>query len=174
MSLQSCVTLCSPVDCSLPVSSVHGILQARILEWVAMPSFRGLPDPGIEPASLMSPVLAWASLVAHMVKNLPAMQETRVRSLGGEDPLDKGTATHSSIHAWRIPWTEEPGGLQPMGSQRVGHDWVTNTHKNRKFITFLIVSIVALYFSAVFLSPSVFSLSLYSSIFYFFLSLLFS
>ena len=87
-----------------------------------MPSFRGLPDPGIEPASLMSPVLAWASLVAHMVKNLPAMQETRVRSLGGEDPLDKGTATHSSIHAWRIPWTEEPGGLQPMGSQRVGHD----------------------------------------------------
>ena len=128
MSLQSCVTLCSPVDCSLPVSSVHGILQARILEWVAMPSFRGLPDPGIEPASLMSPVLAWASLVAHMVKNLPAMQETRVRSLGGEDPLDKGTATHSSIHAWRIPWTEEPGGLQPMGSQRVGHDWVTNTY----------------------------------------------
>ena len=87
-----------------------------------MPSFRGLPDPGIEPASLMSPVLAWASLVAQMVKNLPAMQETWVRSLGGEDPLDKGTATHSSIHTWRIPWTEEPGGLQPMGSQRVGHD----------------------------------------------------
>ena len=59
------------------------------------------------------------------VKNLPAMQEpqeTRVPSLGGEDPLEKGTATHSSILAWRIPWTEEPGGVQSMGSQRVRHD----------------------------------------------------
>ena len=68
-----------------------------------------------------------ASLVAQMVKNLPAMQESLVRSLGQEDPLQKEMATHSSILAWRIPWTEEPGGLQPMGSQRVGHDWVTNT-----------------------------------------------
>ena len=57
-----------------------------------------------------------------MVKNLPAMQETRIQSLGGEDPLEKGMATHSSIVAWRIPWTEEPGGLLCMGSQRVGHD----------------------------------------------------
>ena len=63
-----------------------------------------------------------ASLVAQMVKNLPAKQETRVRSLGQEDPLEKGMATHSSILAWRIPWTEEPGGLPFMGSQRVGHD----------------------------------------------------
>ena len=55
-------------------------------------------------------------------KNLPAMQETWVQSLGWEDPLEKGTAAHSSILAWRIPWTEEPGGLQSMGSQRVGHD----------------------------------------------------
>ena len=62
------------------------------------------------------------SLVVHIVKNLPAMQETRVQSLGWEDPLEKGQATHSSILAWRIPWTEEPGGLQSMGSQRVGHD----------------------------------------------------
>ena len=53
-----------------------------------------------------------------MVKNLPAMQETWVQSLGCEDPLEKGMATHSSILAWRIPWTEEPGGLQSMGSQR--------------------------------------------------------
>ena len=52
-----------------------------------------------------------------MVKNLPAMQETRVQSLGREDPLEKGMATHSSILAWEIPWTEEPGGLQFMGSQ---------------------------------------------------------
>ena len=54
-----------------------------------------------------------------MVKNLPAVQETRVRSLGQEDPLEKETATHSSILAWRIRWTEEPGGLQSMGSQGV-------------------------------------------------------
>ena len=54
---------------------------------------------------------SWASLVAQLVKNLPAMQETWVRSLGWEDPLEKGKATHSSILAWRIPWTEEPGGL---------------------------------------------------------------
>ena len=52
-----------------------------------------------------------------MVKNLPAVQESRVRSLGGEDPLEKGMATHSSILAWRIPWTEEPDGLQSMGLQ---------------------------------------------------------
>ena len=57
-----------------------------------------------------------------MVKNLPAMQETQVRSLGWKDPLEKGMASHSSILAWRIPWTEEPGGLQSMTSQRVGHD----------------------------------------------------
>ena len=62
-----------------------------------------------------------ASLVAQMVKTPPAMQETRVRSLGWEDPLEKGTATHPSILAWRIPWTEEPGGLQFMGSQRIRH-----------------------------------------------------
>ena len=67
-------------------------------------------------------------LVAQMVKNLPAMQETQVWSLGQEDPLEKGIATHSSILSWRIPWTEEPGGLQSMGLQRVRHDWVTNTH----------------------------------------------
>ena len=57
-----------------------------------------------------------------MVKNLPAVQETRVQSLGWEDPLEKEMATHSSILAWRIPWTEEPGWLQSMGSQRVRHD----------------------------------------------------
>ena len=65
--------------------------------------------------------------MAQTVKNLPAMQETWVRSLGREDPLQKGMATHSSILAWRTPWTEEPGGLQSMGSQRVGHDQATNT-----------------------------------------------
>ena len=62
---------------------------------------------------------ARASLVAQKVKNLPAMQETQVQSLGREDPLEKRMATHSSIPVWRIPWTEEPDGLQFMGSQRV-------------------------------------------------------
>ena len=57
-----------------------------------------------------------------MVKRLPAMQETRVPSLGREDPLEKEMAPHSSTLAWKIPWTEEPGRLQSMGSQRVGHD----------------------------------------------------
>ena len=60
--------------------------------------------------------------MAQMVKNLPAMRETWLRSLGWEDPLENGMAIHLSIPAWRIPWTEEPGGLQSVGSQRVGHD----------------------------------------------------
>ena len=61
-------------------------------------------------------------LVAQRVKNPPAMRETWIRSLGWEDPLEEGVATHSSILPWRIPWTEEPGGIQSMGSQRVRHD----------------------------------------------------
>ena len=70
---------------------------------------------------------SWASLLAQMVKNLPAMWKTWVQSLGWEDTLEKGTATHSSILAWRILWTEEPRRLQSMGSQRVGHDFPTFT-----------------------------------------------
>ena len=64
----------------------------------------------------------WASLVAQEVKNLPAVPETRVLSLGQEDPLEKEMATHASTLAWKIPWMEEPGRLQSLGSQRVGHD----------------------------------------------------
>ena len=63
------------------------------------------------------------SLVAQLVKNRPAMRETWAASLGWEDPLEKGMATHSSILAWKIPWTEEPFGIQSMESQRVRHDW---------------------------------------------------
>ena len=63
-----------------------------------------------------------ASLVAQMVKHLSTVWETRVQSLGREDLLEKEMATHYSILAWKIPWTEEPGALQSMGSQRVGHD----------------------------------------------------
>ena len=64
----------------------------------------------------------WASLVAQRLKHLPAIREIWVQSLGWEDPLEKEIATHSSILPWRIPWTEEPSGLQSMGWQRVGHD----------------------------------------------------
>ena len=90
-------------------------------------------DPGSIPGSGRSPgkgigyplQYSWASLVVQMVKNLHAMWETWIQSLDWEDPLEKGKATHSSILAWRIPWTEEPGRLQPMGSQRIGHNWAT-------------------------------------------------
>ena len=70
----------------------------------------------------MAESFQWASLVAQMVKNLPATQETQVQSLGLKDSLEKGMTTHSSILAWRIPWTEGPGRLQSMGLQTVGHD----------------------------------------------------
>ena len=66
--------------------------------------------------------------IARMVKCLPAMREAWVQSLGQDDPLEKEMATHSSILAWKIPWMEEPGGLQSMGWQRVGHDWATSLH----------------------------------------------
>ena len=68
------------------------------------------------------------SLVAQMVKHLSTMRETRVQALGWEDPLEKEMAIHYSTIAWKIPWTEEPGRLQFMGSQRVGHDWATSLH----------------------------------------------
>ena len=78
------------------------------------------------PSGACSPIWG-ASLVTQMIKNLLAMQEAQVWSLGQKDSLEKGMATHSSILAWRISWTEELGGLQSMGSQRVRHDSVTNT-----------------------------------------------
>ena len=87
-------------------------------------------EPSLIPGSERSPgegkdyplQYSWAFLVAQMVENLPAMQETWVQILGLKDPLEKGIATHSSILAWRIPRSEEPGGLQSFGSQRAGHD----------------------------------------------------
>ena len=83
--------------------------------------------------------------MAQMVKSLPAMQDTQVRSLGQENLLEKGMVTHSSILAQRIPWTEEPGGLQSMGSQKVIYDWVTNT------TTTLIFRFVNTYFEWVYM-----------------------
>ena len=106
--------------------------------WSGLPflSPGDLPIPGIEPGSpalqadalLAEPPekslgqVTSASLVAQAVKCLSTMQETWIRSLGREDPLEKEMAIHSSTIAWKIPWTEEPGKLQPMGLQRVGHD----------------------------------------------------
>ena len=93
--------------------------------------------PALNIASLyliLYPVAHGTSLVAQMVKNLPAMQETWVKSLGWEDLLEKGMATHSSVLAWEIPWTEEPGGLPSMGLQRVGYDRATKT-KNLYLLT---------------------------------------
>ena len=75
--------------------------------------------------------------MAQTVKNPPAMQETWIRSLGWEDSLEKGMATHSSILAWKIPWAEEPGGLQSMGLQRVRHDWATEQVYKFRIMIFL-------------------------------------
>ena len=127
-----CLTICDSMICSLPGSSVPEISQARIQEWVAISISRGSSRPRDQTQvsclaggffttkPLRKPKIA--SLMAQRINHLPAMQETQVQSLGWEDPLEKEMATHSSILAWRIPWTEEPGELQSTGSQRVGHD----------------------------------------------------
>ena len=101
---QSCPTLCESMDCSLPGSFVHGILQASILEWVAVPFSRGSSYPRIKPRS--------STLQAD---SLPSLTKKI------QDPEEKGMITHSSILAWKIQWTKKPDGLQSMGSQRVRH-----------------------------------------------------
>ena len=88
------------------------------------------------------------------VKNLPAVQETRVRSLAQEDPVEKEMAAHSSILAWRTPWTEEPGGLQSMGSQRVGRDWA-RTSLNLLSLAFMLCFLFTLLL-VLFLSPTLY------------------
>ena len=97
--------------------------------WHVVSASHGQAPPGCLCLSHLtfSTALSRTSGVAQMVKNQPAVQETGVLTLGQEDPLEKWMATYSSILAWRIPRTKEPGGLQSMGSQRIGHDWVTNT-----------------------------------------------
>ena len=115
------------------------VLYALIIHWVEMPAARTTKFPALPfafvwripgfsfcLAFLSPPHLKMPSLVAQTVKNLPMKRETWVPSLGQKDPLGKGTATHSSILALRISWTEEPGGLPSMVSQRVGHAWVSN------------------------------------------------
>ena len=125
-------TFCGPVDCSLPGSSVHGIFWARILKRVAISYSRVSSWSSVIAVvvlfnfiSKMSQICyrpLGASLVVQMVKNLPAMQVTQVRSLGWDDPLERKVATHPSILAGIIPWTEEPGRLSSVGSQRVRHN----------------------------------------------------
>ena len=83
---------------------------------------------------LMVPQLPLTSPVAQTVKSLPAVQETQVLSLGQEDPLEKEIATHSNTLAWKIPWVEEPGRLQSMGSQRAGHNWETSLTSQLPFL----------------------------------------
>ena len=104
-----------------------------LLAWVAFTTgycfcFGSIPSFFLELFLHWSPVAYWAptNLVAQMRKCLSTMQETWVRSLGGEYLLKKEMATHSSVLAWKIPWTEEPGRLKSMGSKRVGHDWATS------------------------------------------------
>ena len=127
---KSCVLLFKELVQAMPVTP-------RVAIWFG-PGFKPLGSspwfPGVyslsgERRQILNEEIChkWASLVAQTVKNLPVMQETWVRSLDWEDCLEKGITTHSSVLAWRIPWTEEPGGLQSLGSQRVGHDWVTHT-----------------------------------------------
>ena len=99
--------------------AVKNVLQCRRPEfnpWVRKISWE--QEEGIA----THPSISWTSLVAQMVKRLPTVWETQVQSLGLEDPLEKEIAAHSSTLSWKIPWTEEPGGLQSMGSQRVGHN----------------------------------------------------
>ena len=111
--------------------AAHSSIPAWEIPWTEEPG--GLQSMGSQKSwtqlsNSATICLYQASLVAQTVKNLPAMQDTRVRSLGWEDPLEKRTGIHSSIFVWRIPRIEEPGGLQSMGSKQVGHHWVTNTH----------------------------------------------
>ena len=114
MSAQLCPKLGDPVDCRPPGSSVRGTLQARTLERTAVSSSReDLPDPGIKPAPLGFCALAGVFFTS-VPPGKPYSQE------------EKAMAPHSSALAWKIPWTEEPGRLQSMGSLRVGHDWETS------------------------------------------------
>ena len=111
-------------------ATVHRVTknQARLSDWhtlslVSVTPFSPSPHQYLCPLSNLCRIF----LMAQMVKNLPAMQETQVWSPCWEDCLEKEMASHSSILVWRIPWTEEPDGLQSKGSQSAGHDWMTNT-----------------------------------------------
>ena len=129
---QSCLTLCNTMDCNPPDSSVHGILQARILEWVAISSSRGSSQPRhptlISYVSCISRrvLYCWATREANIVVAAAAAGRTRLSDFTFTfhfHALEKEMATHSSVLAWRIPGTGKTGGLPSVGSYRVGHDW---------------------------------------------------
>ena len=125
--LQLCPTLCNSMDCSLPGSSVHGILQARTLEWVAISFSRGhsLPRNRIQISCIVGRFFTvW---VTRSRKILIYTLEMAALSFIFNGLSKQEMAIHASILAWRIPWTEEPGSLQSMELQRVGHEWATNT-----------------------------------------------
>ena len=123
----------------------RGALSTRLLtapslhleskSWVRQVCLSHLPLPHLF-YIIFAPGAMTSTQVTEMVKNLPAMWKSWVRSLGWKDPLEKWMAIHSSVHAWRIPWTEEPGGIQSMWLQRVRYDWVTNTHTLSDFFQF--------------------------------------
>ena len=115
-----------------------------------------------------------ASLVTQMVKNLPAIRDTWARSLGWGDPLEKEMSTHSGILAWGIPWTEEPGGLQSMGLQRVGRDWVTNTFLTQKVAPNTLLVFLLRYLRGLSVSNLSVSRCWYPDVFYRFLKNIFS
>ena len=117
-------------------AAVHGVTksQTRLSDWTTTnQGIASATRTEVWNCSDLSRI--WTSMVAQTVKCLPMTWETQVWSLGQEDPLEKETATHSSILAWKIPWTEDPGRLQSMGSQRVGHNWVTSLSKRDMFIS---------------------------------------
>ena len=121
---KSCPILCDPVDCSTPGFPVPHLLpdlSLNLPKFMSIESVRPIISGRGETGIYLFPEIG-VSLVSQLVKNLPAVQETWVQSLGWEDPLEKEMATHSSILAWKISWTEEPGELQSMGSQRVRHN----------------------------------------------------
>ena len=149
----SCPALCNPTDCSksdFPVLHYLSELAQTHVCWVGdaiQQSHPLSPSPPLTSIFLRIRVFSLvASLVAQTVKNLLAMQEIWVHSLGREDPLEKGMATHFSILAWRILWTEEPGRPQSMRSQRVGHNIKYSKFQTEPFIFlfFLLVSLPVL------------------------------
>ena len=120
-----CPTLHDPMDRSPPGSPVHEIPQASILEWVAIPFSRGSSPPR-DKARVSCKQILYQLSYQRLSGNEPTCQCKSVgSSLNQEDPLAEAMATHSSVLAWRIPWTEGPGGLQSMASPRVGHDLET-------------------------------------------------
>ena len=111
---------------AVPPMNIQDWFPLRLTGWIYLQS-KGLSKVFSNVVSLFHSVVSFcSSLVAQRLKHLPGMRETRVQSLGQEDPLEKEMATHSSTLAWRIPWREEAGRLQSTGVQRVGHNWATS------------------------------------------------